>query len=68
MMADAQQKSWDRMKIVCRQPYANGKQFGLSFVAVKTSSNNCQEKREVQEKNNNQTKLNNMFGVLENDR
>lgn len=63
MMADVKEKAWDRVKIVCRQPYAIGKQFGLSFLCIKTNEVSLQS--EKQEVNNNQNRLNSFFGRLE---
>ncbi|XP_057294983.1 uncharacterized protein LOC130623513 [Hydractinia symbiolongicarpus] len=63
MMADVKERTWDRVKIVCRQPYAIGKQFGLSFLCIK--SNEVSPQSEKQEVNNNQNRLNSFFGLFE---
>ncbi|XP_045173056.2 uncharacterized protein LOC123534729 [Mercenaria mercenaria] len=34
---DIAKKEWDRIKVICRQPYKKLVQFGLSFLRVKTS-------------------------------
>jgi hypothetical protein len=34
---DIAKKEWDRIKVICRQPYKKLTQFGLSFLRVKTS-------------------------------
>ena len=33
MLNESKSQTWDRLKLVCRQSYSNGKQFRLSFVS-----------------------------------
>ena len=67
MMSNSKTQAWDRLKLVCRQPYSNGKQFGLSFICVKMArSGEDISKKKVE--HDNQNKLNDFFDSLRNDR
>lgn len=37
---------WDRVKIICRQPYKKLTQFGLSFIRIRSNDTTDQEKRQ----------------------
>lgn len=42
----AADKSWDRLKIICKQPFNKHVQYGLAFVKVHARSENTQVKKE----------------------
>lgn len=41
--ADIAKQKWDRLKIVCRQPFKKEAQFGVSFLRLKSASNNSND-------------------------
>ena len=66
MMAGVRDEQWDILKIVCRQPYNFNAQYGLSFVNIKGTGNELNEKKGIVAPSTcatNQTALNSFFGI-----
>ena len=62
MIIDIQVQKWDKIKVVCRQPF-NTYQFGLSFLSLKTCNSLLDKnKNEVL---GNQIKLKSIFKDVE---
>lgn len=66
MMANVREKSWDKLKIVCRQTYSKDTQYGLSFISLRTSNTSpiSPNPSKIQ-RFANQKALNSLFGLTE---
>jgi len=67
MMSDVRDQTWDRMKIVCRQPHLKtNTSFGLSFFSVKKSSatTSVASPQSIEKNTMNQNKLNRFFDTM----
>ena len=64
-MSDTKDLHWDRIKVVCSQPYLKfNKQYGLQFIAVKTIVSKKESTVTGPSVDANQNKLNNFFNAI----
>ena len=65
MMSGTKDLHWDRIKVVCSQPYLKfNKQYGLQFIAVKTIVPKKESKGTGPLVDVNQNKLNHFFNEI----
>ena len=65
MMSGTKDLHWDRIKVVCSQPYLKfNKQYGLQFIAVKTIASKKESTGTGPLLDANQNKLNNFFSAI----